>query len=561
MNVVIYARYSSHSQTEASIEGQLKVCHEYCERNNYTIVDEYIDRAISGTTDHRPAFLRMIEDSSKKYFQYVIVYQLDRFARNRYDSAKYKMELKKNGVRVLSARETITDDASGILLESVIEGIAEYYSAELSQKIRRGMDLKAEKCLAIGGYAALGYVIDKERKYQIDPKTAPIVQYIFQEYANGATIKSIIDHLNEQGYKTSTGGPFNKNSLRTILQNKRYIGIYTYRGREIPNGMPRIISDELFEKVSVIMDKNRRAPARSKAKNEYILTTKLFCGYCKEMMTGISAKGHMGVVYYYYSCNNRKKKLCHKKNVHKDYIEDLIVSECRKLLTDKNIDRISKEVMKLYDSEASKTSLKRLQKQLSENERKHNNMVESIAECDDSDLRKTFFAKLKSLEEEHRILEREITEEKKLQPKALTVSHIKFFLNSLKKGDIKDVKYRKVLIDVFINAIYLYDDKLTLILNSGDKPVTINDKLLSALENNNRVAEGLFLDKPGPACPHCRTAQWYCRRREVRTRRPRRSQTAWGLPASGSHPIRRNRKKDPPKPRKRRIQKYSSCPS
>lgn len=498
MNVVIYARYSSHSQTEASIEGQLKVCHEYCERNNYTVVDEYIDRAISGTTDHRPAFLRMIEDSSKKYFQYVIVYQLDRFARNRYDSAKYKMELKKNGVRVLSARETITDDASGILLESVIEGMAEYYSAELSQKIRRGMDLKAEKCLAVGGYAALGYVIDKDRKYQIDPKTAPIVQYIFQEYANGATIKSITDHLNKQGYKTSTGASFNKNSLRTILQNKRYIGIYTYKGKEIPNGMPRIISDELFEKVAVIMDKNRRAPARSKAKTEYILTTKLFCGYCREMMTGISAKGHMGVVYYYYTCNNRKKKLCHKKNVHKDYIEDLIVSECRKLLTDTNIDRIAKEVMNIYKSEACETNLNRLQKQLSENERKHNNMVESIAECDDSDLRKTFFAKLKSLEEEHRSLEQEIIKEQKLQPKALTVSHIKFFLNSLKKGDINDIKYRKVLVDVFINAVYLYDDKLTLILNSGDKPVTINDRLLSMLEDNNKMDESLFLDKPGP---------------------------------------------------------------
>ena len=498
MNVVIYARYSSHSQTEASIEGQLKVCLEYCERNNYTVVDEYIDRAISGTTDHRPAFLRMIEDSSKKYFQYVIVYQLDRFARNRYDSAKYKMELKKNGVRVLSARETITDDASGILLESVIEGIAEYYSAELSQKIRRGMDLKAEKCLAVGGYAALGYVIDKDRKYQIDPKTAPIVHYIFQEYANGATIKSIIDHLNKQGYKTSTGASFNKNSLRTILQNKRYIGIYTYKEKEIPNGIPRIISDELFEKVTVIMDKNRRAPARSKAKTEYILTTKLFCGYCKEMMTGISAKGHMGVVYYYYTCNNRKKKLCHKKNVHKDYIEDLVVSTCRNLLADKNIDRIAREVMNIYKSETCETNLKRLQKQLSENERKNNNMVESIAECDDSNLRKTFFAKLKSLEEERRILKQEIIKEQKAQPKALTISHIKFFLNSLKKGDLNDIKYRKVLVDVFINAIYLYDDKLTLILNSGDKPITRNDKLLSMLEDNNKMDEGLFLDKPGP---------------------------------------------------------------
>ena len=142
MNVVIYARYSSDRQTEQSIEGQLKECYEYARRNGYTIVGEYIDRAISGTTDHRPEFLRMIADGDKKLFQAVLVYQLDRFARNRYDSATYKAKLKKNGIRVLSARENISDDASGVLMEAVLEGMAEYYSVELSQKIRRGMDIK-----------------------------------------------------------------------------------------------------------------------------------------------------------------------------------------------------------------------------------------------------------------------------------------------------------------------------------------------------------------------------------------------------------------------------------
>ena len=137
--IVIYARYSSDRQTEQSIEGQLRVCHEYAERNDYVVVHEYIDRALSGTTDRRPAFLQMIEDSKKKEFEYVLVYQLDRFARNRYDSANYKMKLKKNGVRVLSARENISDDASGILMESVLEGMAEYYSVELSQKVKRGV--------------------------------------------------------------------------------------------------------------------------------------------------------------------------------------------------------------------------------------------------------------------------------------------------------------------------------------------------------------------------------------------------------------------------------------
>lgn len=148
MNIVIYARFSSHSQTEQSIEGQLKVCYEYAESNHYTVVGEYIDRAISGTTDNRAEFQRMISDSDKHTFEGVLVYQLDRFARNRYDSAINKAKPKKNGVRALSAKENITDDASGILVEGVLESMAEYYSVELSQKIHRGMAINAEKCLS-----------------------------------------------------------------------------------------------------------------------------------------------------------------------------------------------------------------------------------------------------------------------------------------------------------------------------------------------------------------------------------------------------------------------------
>jgi len=159
MNVVIYTRFSSHSQNEQSIEGQLKECYEYAERNGYTIITEYVDRAISGTTDNRPEFQKMIADSGKKHFQGVLVYQLDRFARNRFDSATYKARLKKNGVRVLSARENISEDASGILMEAMLEGMAEYYSVELAQKIKRGMDINAEKCLSTGGNVALGYCI------------------------------------------------------------------------------------------------------------------------------------------------------------------------------------------------------------------------------------------------------------------------------------------------------------------------------------------------------------------------------------------------------------------
>ena len=176
VNVVIYARFSSHSQTEQSIEGQLKECYEFAKRNDYNVIAEYIDRALTGTTDKRPEFLRMIEDSKKKAFKYVLVYQLDRFARNRYDSATYKAKLKKNGVRVLSAKENITEDASGILVEGVLESMAEYYSVELSQKIKRGIEVSASKCQFFGGAIPLGYYIDQDKHYQINDNEAIFVR-------------------------------------------------------------------------------------------------------------------------------------------------------------------------------------------------------------------------------------------------------------------------------------------------------------------------------------------------------------------------------------------------
>ena len=160
---VIYARFSSHSQTEQSIEGQLHECYDYAKRHDLVIVGEYIDRALTGTSDKRPEFLKMIDDSRKKIFDFVLVYQLDRFARNRYDSATYKAKLKKNDVRVLSAKENISEDASGILIEGVLESMAEYYSAELSQKTKRGFRENLLKGNSIGGYTLLGYnVINKK---------------------------------------------------------------------------------------------------------------------------------------------------------------------------------------------------------------------------------------------------------------------------------------------------------------------------------------------------------------------------------------------------------------
>ena len=221
MNVVIYARFSSHSQTEQSIEGQLKVCNEYAAANNYVVVGEYIDRAQSGTTDNRTEFQRMIADSDRHTFEGVLVYQLDRFARNRYDSAINKAKLKKNGVRVLSAKENISDDASGILVEGVLESMAEYYSVELSQKIHRGMQINAQKCLSNGSNPGLGYKVDSERRFYVDEDEAKIVREIFHRYASGETVADIIRDLNSRNGTFLNGERLEPQELRTFTEGAR----------------------------------------------------------------------------------------------------------------------------------------------------------------------------------------------------------------------------------------------------------------------------------------------------------------------------------------------------
>ena len=206
MKAVIYARYSSDNQREESIEGQIRECRAFAEKNDITVLKHYIDRAYSARTDHRPAFQEMIKDSDKHLFDMVIVWKLDRFSRDRYDSAHYKHILKKNGVKVISAKEHISEGPEGIILEAMLEGYAEFYSAELSEKIHRGQKENALKGKNNGGGVPLGYLLDKKaQKLVIDPVTAPLVVEIFEKYADGKSVRSIVEDFNTRGLKTKKG--------------------------------------------------------------------------------------------------------------------------------------------------------------------------------------------------------------------------------------------------------------------------------------------------------------------------------------------------------------------
>ena len=342
-NAVIYARYSSHNQTEQSIEGQLRVCHEYAQREGFTIVGEYIDRAISGKTDDRPDFQRMISDSRKRAFQYVIVYKLDRFARNRYDSAVYKHKLKQNGVKVVSAMENIGDNPESIILEAVLEASAEYYSLELAQKIKRGMRESALKGQFCGGGIPFGYKSAGGRLV-IDEAKAPFVKKAFEQYAAGVPQKQIIEELNAVGLRNRNGKPFGNTALQVALQSEKYIGILRWNDIVIENGCPALIDRETFDKVQERIKQNKREGGKNKAKIEYLLTSKVFCGYCGGTVTGVSGTGRHGDIHYYYCCRNRRlRKGCKKAHEKKDLFD----MEFRRRIIDTFINSVY-----LYDDRA-----------------------------------------------------------------------------------------------------------------------------------------------------------------------------------------------------------------
>lgn len=484
MKAVIYARYSSDNQREESIEGQLRDCNEYAKYNDITVVGSYIDRGLSAKTDNRPNFQKMIKDSAKRLFDVIIVWKLDRFARNRFDSAYYKNVLKKNGVRVVSAKESISEGAEGIILESVLEGYAEYYSVELGEKVNRGMTDNALKCLYNGSIVPLGYYVDDEQHLQIDERNAPFVREIFQRFADGEMIKSIIADMNARGVgitvsnKKKSGRkaytrPLGYNNVRRMLSNRKYIGEYKFKDIVIENGIPAIIEKGLFEKVQKRIATNTRAPAIHKAKEEYLLSTKLFCGKCQAMMLGESGTSKTGKIYNYYKCANAKKTHnCDKKTVQKDKIENAVIKALiDKIMDDKLMEQLS---YRLYDLQQRESSiLNALQTQLAETEKAIDNMLDAIQKGIILDSTKK---RLADLEERQKALQVEITQEQIKRP-ALSREQILFGLTKFRKSDLTTQEGKQRLIDGFVNRIYLFDDYAIITCNykEGEEKITFED--------------------------------------------------------------------------------------
>lgn len=449
---VIYARYSCDNQTEQSIEGQLRVCEEYAQKNNILILDTYIDRAMTGTNDNRPDFQRMLKDSSRKEWNFVLVYKLDRFSRNKYETAIHKKALRDNGVKVLSAMENIPD--------TPLEGMNQYYSAELAQKVSRGMRETRNKGYFQGGQLLYGYQLDG-RKIIVNECEAEIVRYMYSEYAKGVYVKDILKDLAAKGI-TYKGRPFVRNSVYNILRNEKYSGVYKHGEEVIANMYPQIVPTELYEKVRAIVNKNKFGKRSVKA--DFLLRHKIKCGYCGQSINAESGTTKNGTRVYYYKCNGRKKRLnaCQKSMVRKEVLEELVLNTVmEELNAPETIDNIVSGLLQLQDSRIkTNPALSLLLKEQRQTETGLNNLVAAIER---GILSNTTNKRLHELESRQEELERLILIEKSKTAVKVSEQDIREFYEQALREE------PKMLINCLIKEIVLFDDRMEIYFNSPIK--------------------------------------------------------------------------------------------
>ena len=510
LNAVIYARYSSHSQSEQSIDGQLADCHAYAERNHFRVVGEYIDRALTGTRDNRPDFQRMIKDAEKRQFSIILVWKLDRFARNRYDSAYYKAKLRKYGVRVISVMEAIPDSPEGIILEGLLESMAEFYSANLAENIRRGQRESVKAGHFLGGTVPFGYIV-KDKRLVADERTAPVIREIYRRYAAGERTADIARDLNARGFHTRRGYPFTVSSFDSMIPNPAYIGEYTYAGAVIPGLSEPLLDREVYDAAIRRREANRRAPAARLSPADYVLQGKIFCGSCGMPMAGESGRSKSGKVYYYYKCSGHKNRTndCKKKAERKDFIEWYVCEQTiNYVLIPDHLDIIAEAVVDIHNRDTGIDSLAAIETTLKRINADLNALVDSIITMPAS-ARPRIAEKMELLEAQRLDAEADLAKLRIQHRITLTKKQVAAWLKTFSGGDLMDPVFRQRVIETFINSVYLYDEKTVIFFNLREgqetayiDPISELDELAEDFEESNKKpSKGSSLEGGGGPFP------------------------------------------------------------
>ena len=449
MTGAIYARYSEGPrQTDQSIEGQVADCRSFAAEKGIDVVAVYADRHVSGkSTEGRDEFQKMMRDAERHRFDCVIVWKIDRFGRSREDIAVHKIKLRKAGVTLMYARESIPEGPEGILLESLMEGLAEYYSADLRQKVLRGLRENAKKGKMPTGSVPVGYKLEEGRLVLDEPK-AEGVRELFRLHIQGMSYDSMRDAMKDYGINAS------KNFVWRTLRNERYTGKYEYRGIRIP--IPAIISEETFMEAQRHF-KTSRNNAAHKAKTTYLLSCRCHCGLCGRVLTGEVATDRHGKKHYYYKCQT---KGCPTKRVKRDWLEELVLQHTLEdVLNDDMIEILVARIMSIQEHEED--PVKRLKKRLAENRRQQGNLAASLAET----RLRAVEARLHELEEED-----DLMDEIRLKAAQSSVPEnvVRAWLRSFRAGDKNDPVFRQRLVDAFVADIAVDPDGVTISYNAKE---------------------------------------------------------------------------------------------
>ena len=496
LRVVLYARFSSDNQRSESIDAQIRAMKKYCRDHKHKIINIYTDEARSATTDKRPSFQKMITDCKLHNFDAVIVHKLDRFSRNRYDSAMYKRELRKNGVKLYSVLENLDDSPESVMMEAMLEGMSEYYSKNLGREVMKGLTENAMQCKHTGGLPPLGFKLDSDKHLIIDDEKAPIIKTIFEMYNDDYGYTKIIEYLNKIGFTTQRGNHFGKNSLHDILINEKYVGVYVYnrsssknfRGKRnhhlskpddeiirISGGCPKIIDDELFENVQKKMEIKKHSGGRFNSKMLYMLSGLITCSECGKLFNGNNRySGRNKRQHSTYRCTTHRD-ICTNKEINKMYIEAYVIELLKRNFLNKNaltkhIQKANSYIDKLDSNINTETA--KLKKQLKSIKDSIANITAAIEKGIPAD---TFLSRLTELDEQKISIECELLKLNNSNTTKIHMEDIDSMINIYRKAlsDLTSPVIKDFIQDK-VKRIAIDDNGAEITLNTG---FGISDKL------------------------------------------------------------------------------------
>ena len=466
-NAVIYARYSSHNQRDVSIEQQFEACQKFAGENSLTIVGRYADRAVSGKTDNRPQFQKMMRDAHNGGFDFVIAWKSNRMGRNMLQAMVNESKLADLGIKCLYVEEDFDDTAAGRFALRNMMNVNQFYSENMAEDISRGLMDNAQQC-KVNGRVPFGYKKGPDGKYQIDEPAAAIVREIFSRIKSGWSISEIMEDLNNRHIKTRDGNTWRYSSFDKLLENEQYTGVYRYASVRIENGIPVIIEKALFDEVQDILKNKDRARGRPMEHTKYLLTGKCYCGRCGARMTGMSAVNNFGNRFEYYTCNrHRYDRECDKKPIQREKLEAAVLSVIRSDLLSGDfeewiIDGYKAAIEQLKDD----TKLQAMKAELAEVQAKLANILKAIEAGIFND---TTQARMNELDAARKDIEKQIRAEEAAKSFP-SPDAVRFWLHEIRAGNIEDKAYQKKLISVFVKAVFVYDNQVRVLFNYGKKP-------------------------------------------------------------------------------------------